>query len=158
MDELLNTLQNEIVKVERKSNLLSNEKENAESQKEKYTQLISESKNEQFKEKIKEQNLRLGKLDTMEGKVMRFVKNYLKNKGKQRIVIAEQFVKTFNVSEEELNPKVVETIIEDLKVGDEVKLRNTKTVGIVEEINGKKIRVRFGNMNSIVELSNLVLI
>ena len=73
----------------------------------------------------------------MEGKLMRFVKNYLKNKGKQRIVIAEQFVKTFNISEEELNPKVVEEIIEDIKVGDEVKHKNSKTVGIVEEINGK---------------------
>lgn len=160
MDELLNNLEKEIIKTRRQNEKLSKETTEAESKKEKYTHLVEESKNENFKSQIKELKHRLNKLETLEAKSLRFVKNYLKTKGKSRNTLTEQYVKSFNVQPSELykeNEKIEEQNI-TFNIGDKVRLKDGKTTGIIEEIKGKKIKIRFGNLNTIAETKNLTLI
>jgi hypothetical protein len=76
------------------------------------------------------------------------------------LMTAEKKKKMEKIAEEKRSRKKEKTIarkIEQIKVGSNVRLLNSKQTGIVEEIAKNKAKVTFGGIKSIVSIENLEL-
>ena len=76
------------------------------------------------------------------------------------LMTAEKKKKLEKIAEEKRSKKKEKTIakkMEQIKVGSNVRLFNSKQTGIVEEITKNKAKVTFGDIKSVVSIENLEL-
>jgi DNA mismatch repair protein MutS2 len=166
MDELLNGLENELLRAREKGEDLAIKETALAEQTEKYKRLADENKNTDFKDVIKKQNHRLKQLENLEERVIRMSKGFLRGKGNAKLNVVNQFVKTINFDEEVMSAKELarkeaaeaKAVLQVIQIGDVVRVRGSMISGSVIEIIDKKIHIQFGAIRTIADLKNVELI
>jgi DNA mismatch repair protein MutS2 len=166
MDELLNGLENELLRAKEKSEELQQRESILTEQTDKYQRLADENKNTDFKAIIKTQNHRLKQLENLEERVIRMSKGFLRGKGTAKLNVVNQFVKTVNFDEEVMSAKELarkeaaeaKAALQVINIGDVVRVRGSQISGSVLEIIDKKIHIQFGAIRTIADLKNVELI
>ncbi len=166
MDELLNNLENELLRAKENTQVIKQQQAELDVQTQKYERLAHENKNTDFKEIIKKQNHRLTQLENLEERVIRMSKGFLRGKGTAKLNVVNQFVKTINFDDEVMSAKEIarkeaaeaKAVLQIIRVGDVVRVRGSQISGAVIEIAEKKIHIQFGTIRTIADLKNVELI
>ncbi|MFN4811624.1 MAG: endonuclease MutS2 [Bacteroidota bacterium] len=165
LNHMLLTLQKEKQKLSNSIDELKKQEEKANESSRKYDALAEKIrlKLERDKEKA-EENIRLAELGR---RLHALTQDWEKATQKKEVIqkfvglmTAEKKKKMEKIAEEKRSRKKEKTIarkIEQIKVGSNVRLLNSKQTGIVEEIAKNKAKVTFGGIKSIVSIENLEL-
>jgi DNA mismatch repair protein MutS2 len=165
LNHMLLTLQKEKQKLSNSIDELKKQEEKADESSRKYDALAEKVrlKLERDKEKA-EENIRLAELGR---RLHALTQDWEKATQKKEVIqkfvglmTAEKKKKMEKIAEEKRSRKKEKTIarkIEQIKVGSNVRLLNSKQTGIVEEIAKNKAKVTFGGIKSIVSIENLEL-
>ncbi len=163
LDELLN-------KVEREKSELTRLLEINKAQEQKLKELVNkyeknvvhqEQKIEMQDERVRQKELRLSR--QMEDKFHRFVKDWKEAKNKKAVL--EKYNKKLRervtVLSEKDSLKMEEVLAfnrRNIKRGVQVRLKNGRVSGIVQSVKEDKVTVLFGNVKTLAEMSNLVIV
>lgn len=120
-----------------------------------------EARKNELDERIRQKELKVA--NQLDDKFQRFLKEWKQSKNKKEVLI--KYGNQFSGKKKELSEKELKKQEEILKInqqkikkGSSVRLRNGKVVGVVEQIKEGKVQVRFGNVKSITEMTNLVFV
>ncbi len=120
-----------------------------------------EVRKNELDERIRQKELKVA--NQLDEKFQRFLKEWKQSKNKKEVLI--KYDNQFSGKKKELSEKELKKQEEILKInqqkikkGSNVRLRNGKVVGVVEQIKEGKVQVRFGNVKSITEMTNLVFV
>jgi DNA mismatch repair protein MutS2 len=168
LDKLLNRTEQDLQKIDmEKIELQKLLKENERLKKE-MQQVINKEKHHQELEILKQQNRiseeKLVYLKDMERKLKAMIIEWRKTDEKDKVIkmihalLFNQKEKTVTEKQnKKLNDKF-EEIGGEISVGDKVKMKQNRQVGIVKEIRGKKALLQVGIMPMTVELADLVVV
>jgi DNA mismatch repair protein MutS2 len=168
LDKLLNSTEQDLQKIEKeKMELRQLLKENEHLKKE-MQQVINKEKHLQELALLKEQNKiseeKIAYLKDMERRLKAIVLEWRKAEDKDSVVKmihALLFNQQGKFKTEKQPKKINEKFMEiggDIKVGDRVKMKQNRQVGIVKELRGKKALLQVGIMPMTVSLDDLVLV
>ena len=128
---------------------------------EKYKQNIStqEKHRTENDERLKQKELRM--VTQMETQLQRFIRDWKSAKNKKEVLTKYELQfgnrkKELTAKEQQKEASLLKYNQLKIKKGSKVRLRNGRVTGIVEAVKDDKVHVRFGNVKSITELSNLV--
>ncbi|MEP6595388.1 MAG: MutS2/Smr-associated SH3 domain-containing protein, partial [Ginsengibacter sp.] len=166
LDKLLNRTEQEMKKIEEdKRNLLQLLKENERLKKEMETQITRERHRQRI-ELLKHGNKvsieKLSELKDLERKLKMLVIEWRKTENKNEVIKMindllfrqkERFIVAKH--QKKIDEKFEETG-KDISTGDKVKMKNSRQVGTVKEIRGKKAIIQVGVMPITVKLADLV--
>lgn len=168
LDKLLNRTEQDLQKIDvEKKELQRLLKENERLKKE-MQQVMDKERHRQEVEKLKHQNKiseeKLAYLKDMERRLKSMVIEWRKAEDKDKVVKMIHAL-LFNQKEKmvtekhqkKLNEKFVE-IGGEIKIGDKVKMKQNRQVGVVKELRGKKAIVQLGVIPITVELQDLVVV
>ena len=168
LDKLLNRTEQDLQKIdEEKKELVQLLKENERLKKE-MQQVLNKEKHEQEVERLKHQNKiseeKINYLKDMERRLKAMVIEWRRSDDKDKVVKMIHAL-LFNQKEKmvtekhqkKLNEKFIE-IGGDIQIGDKVRMKQNRQVGIVKEIRGKKCVLQVGVMPITVELKDLVVV
>ncbi|MBK7888006.1 MAG: DNA mismatch repair protein MutS [Bacteroidetes bacterium] len=163
LDELLNKVEKEKSEVARLVEMNKAQEKKLNELVNKYEKNVvhQEQSIEQQEERVRQKELRLAK--QLEDKFHRFVKDWKEAKNKK--VVLEKYNKKLQERRNVLSQKDVIKLEETLaynkvhlKKGVQVRLRNGKVTGIVQSIREEKVTVLFGNVKTLAEMNNLVIV
>ena len=168
LDKLLNRTEQDLQKIdEEKKELVQLLKENERLKKE-MQQVLNKEKHEQEVERMKHQNKiseeKINYLKDMERRLKAMVIEWRRSDDKDKVVKMIHAL-LFNQKEKmvtekhqkKLNEKFIE-IGGDIQIGDKVRMKQNRQVGIVKEIRGKKCVLQVGVMPITVDLKDLVVV
>jgi DNA mismatch repair protein MutS2 len=96
-----------------------------------------------------------------EQKFQKFIKEWKQSKNKNEVLF--KYDEQFSAKKKEASAKDAKKLAEllkqnqlKIKKGSKVRLKNGRVTGVVELIKDDKVHVRFGNVKSITEMTNLV--
>lgn len=168
LDKLLNSTEQDLQQLDReKSELKKNMLENARLKKE-LQQLLEKEEHRQELERLKQQNKlseeKLVYLKDMERRLKAMVIEWRRTENKEaviKMIHALLFGQKERFRGEKQQKKLNEKFDEvggEVKVGDKVKMKQNRAVGIVKEIRGKKAVLQVGVVPMTVELKDLVVV
>jgi DNA mismatch repair protein MutS2 len=163
-------LEQTLNKLEHEKSVLSKMLEEAEKNQKDLKQLIEkyrsnvstqEKRQTEQDERIRQKELRIA--TQLEQKFQRFVKDWKQSKNKKEVLLKydQQFSgrkKELSEKEEKKQEELLKKNQLKIKKGSKVRLKNGRVTGIVEQIKEDKVHVRFGNVKSITEMTNLVFV
>ncbi len=166
MDDLLNKLESELQQAQKNSEQLSIQLEQAKANKEKYNELVNESKNNAFKDIIKQQKQKLQQLESLESRVNKMATGFLKSKTKDKINVVNQFIKSINFDVQKVNTaqQAKQKQLDDLlspthvNIGDVVRIKSSKMSGTVIQFADKKVHIQFGAIKTIAHINDIIII
>lgn len=168
LDKLLNRTEQDLQKIDAdKKDLQQLLKENERLKKE-MQQVLNKEKHNQEMERLKNQNKlsesQLLYLKDMERRLKAMVIEWRKAEDKDKVVKMIQAL-LFNQKEkmvsEKQQKKANEKFVEvggDIQIGDKVRMKQNRQVGIVKEIRGKKVVLQVGVMPITVDFKDLVVV
>ena len=120
-----------------------------------------EEKQLEHSERIKPKELKV--MNQLEDKFKKFVQEWKLAKNKKEVLnkYNTQLTdrkKMLTAKEEIKQEEILKANRKNIKRGSEVRLRNGRVVGVVEKMQDDKVTIRFGNVRTIAEISNLVFI
>jgi DNA mismatch repair protein MutS2 len=168
LDKLLNRTEQDLQVIDKeKLSLQKLLKENEQLKKEMQL-LINKERHQQDIEKLKHQNQiseeKISYLKDMERRLKAMVLEWRRAEDKDSVVKmihALLFNQKGKFQQDKKQKKINEKFEEvggELKVGDKVKMKNNRTVGIVKEIRGKKAILQVGAMPITVNIDELVVV
>ena len=168
LDKLLNRTEQDLQTIDKdKKDLQTLLKENERLKKE-MQQVLDKEKHDQEMERMKHQNQvseeKILYLKDMERKLKTMVIEWRKSEDKDKMVKMIHAL-LFNQKEkmvtDKFQKKINEKFIEvggDLQVGDKVRMKQNRQIGIVKELRGKKVVVQVGVMPITVDFKDLVVV
>lgn len=168
LDKLLNRTEQDLQQIDVEKKELQRLLKENERMKKEMQQVMNKERHNQEVEKLKHQNKiseeKLAYLKDMERRLKAMVIEWRKAEDKDKVVKTIQAL-LFNQKEKmvtekhqkKLNEKFIE-IGGEIKVGDKVKMRQNRQVGIVKELRGKKAIVQLGVIPITVDLQDLVVV
>ncbi|MBL7924563.1 MAG: DNA mismatch repair protein MutS [Bacteroidia bacterium] len=163
LEELLTKVDREKGELQRVMEINKSQEKRLHQLVEKYEKNVAhqEEKIEQNEDRIRQKELRLSR--QLEDKFNRFVKDWKEAKNKKAVL--EKYNKRLQERKNELSEKdklKLEELVafnrKNLKKGITVRLRNGKVTGKVESIKEDKITVVFGNIKTVADLNNLLIV
>ena len=168
LDKLLNRTEQDLQKIDvEKKELVQLLKENERLKKE-MQQVLNKERHEQEVERLKHQNKiseeKINYLKDMERRLKAMVIEWRRSDDKDKVVKMIHAL-LFNQKEKmvtekhqkKLNEKFIE-IGGDIQIGDKVRMKQNRQVGIVKEIRGKKCVLQIGVMPITVDLKDLIVV
>ncbi|MEO6406144.1 MAG: MutS2/Smr-associated SH3 domain-containing protein, partial [Ferruginibacter sp.] len=168
LDKLLNSTEQDLQKIDKeKLNLQQLLKDNERLKKE-MQEVLDKEKHRQEVERLREQNKiseeRIEYLKDMERKLKAIVTDWRKAENKNEVVktihalLFQQKEKLAPSKKQKKLDERFEEIKGEIQIGDKVKMKQNRQVGIVKEIRGKKAVLQVGIMPITVALQDLVLV
>lgn len=168
LDKLLNRTEQDLQKIDQEKKELFNLLKENERLKKEMQQVMDKEKHLQEVERLKYQHLitedKLSYVKDMERRLKSMVIEWRKTEDKDKVVKMIHAL-LFNQKEKMVNEKHVkkgnEKFIEiggDIQIGNKVRMKQNRQVGIVKEIRGKKCVVQVGVMPITVDLNDLVVV
>ncbi|HPH86439.1 MAG TPA: DNA mismatch repair protein MutS [Ferruginibacter sp.] len=168
LDKLLNSTEQDLQKLDREKNQLKQLLKENEVLKREMEELIKKEKHHQETEKLKLQNKiaedKIQYLKDMERRLKAMVIEWRRTEDKDKVVklihalLFNQKEKMVNEKQQKkLNEKFVE-IGGDIRIGDKVKMKQNRQVGVVKEIRGKKAILQVGVIPITVDLKDLIVV
>jgi DNA mismatch repair protein MutS2 len=168
LDKLLNRTEQDLQKIDIEKKELNHLLKENERLKKEMQEVLNKEKHLQEIERLKHQNKiseeKFAYLKDMERRLKAMVIEWRKAEDKDKVVKMIHAL-LFNQKEkmvaEKHQKKVNEKFIEvggDIQVGDKVRMKQNRQVGIVKELRGKKALLQVGVMPITVELKDLVVV
>ena len=168
LDKLLNSTEQDLQQIDKEKNTLQKMLKENELLKKEMQQLMNKERHRQEMELLKQQNRisedKLAYLKDMERRLKSMVIEWRKAEDKDSVVKMIHAL-LFNQKErfktEKQQKKINEKFEEvggEIKIGDKVKMKNNRTIGVVKELRGKKAILQVGVIPITVELKDLVVI
>ena len=168
LDKLLNRTEQDLQTIDKERDILQKLLKENEQLKKEMQQVIQKERHQQELEKLQHQNRisdeKLAYLKDMERRLKAMVIEWRRGGDKDAAVKTIQSL-LFNQKEkmqgERKQKKLDEKFEEiggELKVGDKVKMKNNRTIGIVKELRGKKAILQVGVIPITVEAKDLVVV
>ena len=168
LDKLLNRTEQDLQKIEKEKKELKNLLKENERLKKEMQAVLDKEKHQQQIELLKHQNKiseeKIAYLKDMERKLKTMVIEWRKAEDKNEVIKMMQAL-LFKQKEKQVAEKQQKKIDErfeevggEIKIGDKVKMKKNRQVGIVKEIRGKKAIVQIGVMPITVDVSELVVV
>ncbi len=172
LDKLLNRTEQDLQKLEEEKIVLNKLLKENEILKKQMQLMLQKETHSQEMERMREQNKiaaeKIDYLKDMERRLKSMIVEWRKAEDKDEVVKMIQAL-LFNQKDKmqqqsqkkKLNEKFIEKFIEisgDIKVGDKVKMKQNRSIGIVKEIKGKKVIVQVGIMPITVSMEDLTII
>jgi DNA mismatch repair protein MutS2 len=168
LDKLLNSTEQDMQAIEKEKKQLSQLLSENEKLKKEMEDLIKKEKHQQEVEKLKLSNKiaedKLIYLKDMERKLKALIIEWRKSENKDSVI---KMIHTTLTGQKEkyqaekqqkkINEKFLETDAQ-VKVGNKVKMKQNKQVGIVKEIRGKKALLQVGVVSMLVSISDLIVV
>jgi DNA mismatch repair protein MutS2 len=168
LDKLLNSTEQDLQKVDNQKTILDKLIKENEALKKEMQAVLKKELHSQEMERMREQNKinteKIDYLKDMERRLKAMIVEWRKAENKNEVVKMIQAL-LFNQKEKmqaqtkskKLNEKFVE-ITGEIKIGDKVKMNQSRQVGIVKEIKGKKAVLQVGVIPITVLVENLTLV
>ena len=168
LDKLLNRTEQDLQKIDIDKKELQHLLKENERLKKEMQQVLHKEKHDQEIERLKHQNKlsesQLLYLKDMERRLKAMVVEWRKSEDKDKVVKMIHAL-LFNQKEKivsdkhqkKLNEKFIE-IGGDIQIGDKVRMKQNRQVGIVKELRGKKVVLQVGVMPITVDLKDLVVV
>ena len=168
LDKLLNRTEQDLQHIDKEKTELQKLLKENEHLKKEMQQVLNKEKHRQEVELLQQQNKiseeKISYLKDMERRLKAMVIEWRKAENKEEVVKMIHAL-LFNQKEKmqkekhhkKLNEKF-EEIVGDIKIGDKVKMKQNRQVGIVKELRGKKALLQVGNLPMTVELKDLILV
>jgi DNA mismatch repair protein MutS2 len=168
LDKLLNRTEQDLQTIDKERDMLQKLLKENEQLKKEMQRVIQKEQHKQEVERLEHQNRiseeKLAYLKDMERRLKAMVIEWRRAEDKETIVKTIQSL-LFNQKEkmqgERKQKKLDEKFEEvggELKVGDKVKMKNNRTIGIVKELRGKKAILQVGVIPITVETKDLVVV
>ncbi len=168
LDKLLNRTEQDLQKIDIEKKELQHLLKENERLKKEMNQVLNKEKHNQEIERLKHQNKlseeKMLYLKDMERKLKVMIIEWRKAEDKDKVVKMIHAL-LFNQKEkmvtEKYQKKLNEKFIEiggDIQVGDKVRMKQNRQVGIVKELRGKKVVLQVGVMPITVDLKDLVVV
>ena len=168
LDKLLNSTEQDLQKLDREKNQLKQLLKENEVLKREMEELIKKEKHRQETEKLKLQNKiaeeKIHYLKDMERRLKAMVIEWRRTEDKDKVVklihalLFNQKEKMVNEKQQKkLNEKFVE-IGGEIKIGDKVKMKQNRQVGVVRELRGKKAVLQVGVIPITVDIKDLIVV
>ena len=168
LDKLLNRTEQDLQKIDIEKKELAHLLKENERLKKEMQQVLNREKHDQEVERLKHQNKlsesQLLYLKDMERRLKAMVIEWRKTDDKDKVVkmihalLFNQKEKMTNENQQKkLNEKFIE-IEGNIQIGDKVRMKQNRQVGIVKEIRGKKCVLQVGVMPITVDLKDVVLV
>jgi DNA mismatch repair protein MutS2 len=168
LDKLLNRTEQDLQTIDKERDILQKLLKENEQLKKEMQQVIQKERHKQEVEKLQHQNKlseeKLAYLKDMERRLKAMVIEWRRTEDKDAAVRTIQSL-LFNQKEKmqgERKQKRLDDKFEEvggeLKVGDKVKMKNNRTIGIVKELRGKKAILQVGVIPITVEAKDLVIV
>lgn len=168
LDKLLNRTEQDLQKIDTDKKELSRLLKENEALKKEMLHVMDKERHKQEVERLKHQNKiaeeKFAYLKDMERRLKAMVIEWRKAEDKDKVVkmiAALLFNQKEKMIKEGQEKKVNEKFIEvngEIKVGDKVKMKQNRQVGVLKEIRGKKAIVQLGVIPITVEMNDLVLV
>jgi DNA mismatch repair protein MutS2 len=168
LDKMLNSTEQDLQEIEKEKNKLRQLLKENEALKKEMLRVMSKEEHEQEVEKLKLQNKisedKLIYLKDMERRLKAMVIEWRKSEDKDsvvRMIQALLFDQKEKMQAEKRQKKMNEKFEEvggEIKIGDKVKMKQNRQVGIVKEMRGKKALLQVGIMPMTVDLKDLVVV
>ena len=168
LDKLLNRTEQDLQKIDFDKKELQHLLKENERLKKEMQQVLDKEKHNQEIERLKHQNKlsedNLHYLKDMERKLKVMVVEWRKAEDKDKVVKmihALLFNQKEKMSKEKHQEKLSEKFIEvggDIQIGDKVKMKQNRQVGIVKELRGKKVVLQVGVVPITVDLKDVVVV
>ena len=168
LDKLLNRTEQDLQKIEIEKKELQHLLKENERLKKEMNQVLNKEKHNQEIERLKHQNKlseeKMHYLKDMERKLKVMIIEWRKAEDKDKVVKMIHAL-LFNQKEKmvtekhqkKLNEKFIE-IGGDIQIGDKVRMKQNRQIGIVKELRGKKVVLQVGVMPITVDLNDLVVV
>ena len=163
LEELLNKVEKEKGEIARLMEINKTQEKRLQELVNKYEKNVAhqEHKIEQDEERVRQKELRLSR--QLEDKFNRFVKDWKESKNKKAVL--EKYNKRLQERKNVLSVKdqikldeLVAFNKKNLRKGMVVRLRNGKVTGHVESLKDEKVTVLFGNVRTVAEMNNIVIV
>ena len=168
LDKLLNRTEQDLQQIDKEKDSLQKLLKENERLKKEMQQLINKETHKQEVEKLKYQNQvseqKYTYLRDMERRLKAMVIEWRKAEDKDAVVKMIQallFNQKEKMQQEKKQKKLNEKFLEvggEIKIGDKVKMKNNRTVGIVKELRGKKAILQVGVVPITVDATDLVVV
>ncbi len=168
LDKLLNRTEQDLQKIDTDKKELQRLLKENERLKKEMQQVMDKERHRQEVEKLKHQNKvseeKLAYLKDMERRLKAMVIEWRKAEDKDKVVKmihALLFNQKEKMVQEKHQKKLNEKFIEiggEVKVGDKVKMKKNRQVGVVKEVRGKKAIIQLGVVPITLELADLVVV
>ena len=168
LDKLLNRTEQDLQHIETEKKELSRLLKENERLKKEMQQVMDKEKHAQEIERLKHQNRiseeKLAYLKDMERRLKSMVIEWRKAEDKEsviRMIHALLFNQKEKMVKEKQEKKINDKFIEiggEVQVGDKVRMKQNRQVGIVKELRGKKALLQLGVMPITVDLTDLVVV
>ncbi|HMO61760.1 MAG TPA: DNA mismatch repair protein MutS [Ferruginibacter sp.] len=166
LDKLLNRTEQDLQKIDADKKELSRLLKENERLKKEMEQVMDKERHRQEVERLKHQNKiseeKLAYLKDMERRLKAMVIEWRKAEDKDKVVKmihALLFNQKEKIVSEKKEKKLAEKFIEvggEVKIGDKVKMKKNRQVGVVKEMRGKKVIVQLGAIPITVDIADLV--
>ncbi len=161
LEQVLNKMEREKSDLTRLLNETKTNEKNLQEMMQRYQKNLSTQDEKQLEqsERIRQKELRM--MNQLEEKFKKFVHEWKFAKNKKEVLTKyssqlNDRKKVLTAKEEIKLEEILKANRKNIKRGSNVRLRNGRVIGIVEKIKEDKVEVRFGNVKTIAELSNLV--
>ncbi|MEX1203269.1 MAG: DNA mismatch repair protein MutS [Ferruginibacter sp.] len=168
LDKLLNRTEQDLQIIDKEKDHLKKLIHENEVLKKEMQQVLNKEQHRQETEKLKLQNQvseeRIAYVKDMERRLKAMVMEWRKSEDKDTVVKmihALLFNQKEKMQQDKKQKKINEKFSEvagEIKVGNKVKMKNNRTVGIVKEIRGKKAILQIGVLPITVDIKDLVLV
>ena len=168
LDKLLNRTEQDLQHIDKEKTELQKLLKENEHLKKEMQQVLNKEKHRQEVELLQQQNKiseeKISYLKDMERRLKAMVIEWRKAENKDEVVKmihALLFNQKEKMQKENHHKKLNEKFEEiggDIKIGDKVKMKQNRQVGIVKELRGKKALLQVGNLPMTVELKDLILV
>ena len=168
LDKLLNRTEQDLQHIDKEKTELQKLLKENEHLKKEMQQVLNKEKHRQEVELLQQQNKiseeKISYLKDMERRLKAMVIEWRKAENKEEVVKmihALLFNQKEKMQKEKHHKKLNEKFEEiggDIKIGDKVKMKQNRQVGIVKELRGKKALLQVGNLPMTVELKDLILV
>ena len=168
LDKLLNRTEQDLQHIDKEKTELQKLLKENEYLKKEMEQVLNKEKHRQEVELLQQQNKisaeKINYLKDMERRLKAMVIEWRKAENKDEVVKmihALLFNQKEKMQKENHHKKLNEKFEEiggDIKIGDKVKMKQNRQVGIVKELRGKKALLQVGNLPMTVELKDLILV
>ncbi len=163
LEQVLNKMEREKSDLTRLLNETKANEKNLQEMMQRYQKNLSTQDEKQLEqsERIRQKELRM--MNQLEEKFKKFVHEWKLAKNKKEVLTKyssqlNDRKKVLTAKEEIKLEEILKANRKNIKRGSNVRLRNGRVIGIVEKIKEDKVEVRFGNVKTIAELSNLVFV
>jgi DNA mismatch repair protein MutS2 len=169
LDKLLNRTEQDLQRIDKEKQELDKlMKENARLKKE-MERLIAKEEHQQQIELLKHQNKvseeKLAYLKDMDRKLKSLVIEWRKSEDKDHVIkmmhallFKQKEKQVAEKQQKKLNEKFIEVEQGEIKVGEKVKMKNNRQVGVVKEVRGKKAILQVGVIPITVNINDLVVV